>query len=309
MKRTEPIGEIDLLAYADGLLEADVVRKEAVERYLSEDAEAAAYVAEIQAQNEEIREFYGPCLLQPVPERLTAALDPKPGGSSGRTLARAAAVAALVVSATAAGWLLGQQAPAGTWALNGFVERAATFHKAAVTEEATATEAGGKSVVQALGWLNQRIALELSAPDLATEGFDLVAKESVGPSDDPVMRLVYRRADGAAINLFLRPRWEESESGVGKVESEDVTVLYWLQGPLAFALTTDVGEAEADHLAQSVRTAIERARLNDGAPAMALSPTSSPAGQNTAGEEERSLMPLRPGVPGKEQASPPSQFN
>ena len=66
---------IDLMAYADGLLDADPERKAEVETYLRQHPEEDARVRDYAAQNDAIRRLYRPVLSAPVPERLRAALD------------------------------------------------------------------------------------------------------------------------------------------------------------------------------------------------------------------------------------------
>lgn len=288
-RRREPIQEIDLFAYADGLLETDEARKNEVERYLAAHPEAADYVAEIRAQNDAIRARFGDFPAEPVPEHVAAVLHSDPRHPHRKLVVQAAVIAVLVLASTAAGWLIGQNDENEQWGLRDFVEQAATFHKASPAAMALPAADTGNGL-QPLGWLNQRIALELAAPNLASEGFTLLAKDRLGPKGDPMVRLVYKRTDDTTINLFLRPRWEEAGGQFAKSEGEDVTVLYWLDGPLAFAMTTDAGNPETDHLARIVREAIGRARLQGETPAMALTPGSPTPAMNGA-ENDRTLMP------------------
>jgi len=287
--RREPIQEIDLLAYADGLLDTDAARKKEVERYLSTHPDAADYVAEIQAQNDAIRARFGYFPAESVPEHLAAVLHSDQGHPHRKLALQAAVVALLVLASAAGGWLIGQSDQDDQWGLGDFVERAATFHDASPAAMAAPAADSGNGL-QPLGWLNQRIALELAAPDLAADGFTLVAKDRLGPKSDPTVRLVYRRSDDTTINLFLRPRWEETGGELARSEGEGVTVLYWLDGPLAFAMTTDATNPETDHLARIVREAIGRARLEGETPAMALTPR-SPAPVMNGAENDRVLMP------------------
>lgn len=288
-RRHEPVREIDLLAYADGLLDADVARREEVERYLAAHPQAADYVAEIKAQNDAIRAQFGSFPDDPLPDRLAAALHSSPRPPYRKFALQAAAVAALVLVSSAGGWWVGQSDLNQQWALDDFVERAASTHNAAPAALATPTS-GNAEALQPLGWLNQRIVLELATPDLADAGFNLVAKNRLGTKDDAIVRLLYERADGATINLFLRPRWEDSGSRMAKTDAENVTVQYWLDGPLAFAMTTDAAESEADHLVGIVRQAVGRARLNEELPAMALTPE-SPTPVKNGVDSDRILMP------------------
>lgn len=308
IERYEAIREIDLLAYADGQLEVDLPRKEEVERYLAANPEAAALVAEIRAQNKEIQAHHAAALREPVPVRLSAVLHGVPAPRAGRRLAQIAAAVTLLLASSLTGWFVGQRDQDGQWALSGFVERAAAIHNSAAADP-SATPAGAEVAVQPLGWLNQRIALELIAPDLTAQGFDLTAKEMLGPDSDPMVRLLYQRVDGTAINLFLRPRWDEASSGLGRAAAGDVDVLYWLDGPLAFAMTTNKGGVESDKLASAIRAAVERARLSDEAPTMALSPDTPAATQANGAEEPNLLAPVVPPTPIPDSSGPAVQVN
>jgi anti-sigma factor RsiW len=278
MTRYEPIGEIDLFAYADGLLEGDAVRRAEIERYLASDPEAAAHVAEIQAQNREIREAYGSAMAQPVPDRLAAVLV-QPRRNYGRRLAGASAAVLVLLAAVVAGWLAGRHDDSDRLALEAFARGAAAQHQVSQHEvsqhhvSAAATGVQPTAAVadaEPLAWLNQRLALEIKAPDLSAEGFALVGKSRVGPDDDGSVQLVYRN-EGALLSLFVRPRWEERSDPIEVVRSDGVAVHYWLDGPLAFALASDQPPADAERLARVVHEAVGRSRLTDPAPTHVLS--------------------------------------
>lgn len=299
-RNLEPITEIDLLAYADGLLDGDIARKKEVERYLSARPEAAAYIAEIRQQNEAIRDRFGPLLEEPVPERLTAVLHSRPPRPHRKTLAQAAVIVFLVLTSTGGGWLIGQRDASDDWEVAEFVESAAAFHQTGMTVGDASASVVDNNPLQPLGWLNRRIALELAAPNLTTDGFDLVAKERIGAAEDPMVRLIYRRSDGTTINLFLRPRWEDHATRMSSAEADDVTVHSWLDGPLAFAMTTDAPRPEMEHLANVVRQAVGRARLSDETPSMALSPGAAGQGEHL-GEGDSSLVPPPDGGAGQQR--------
>ena len=293
-KQPHPISELDLLAYADGLLEADVVRKAAVRRHLETHPDAAAYVADVEAQNEEIRRLYGPRLVEPVPERLLDVLESRSSRDGGRGLT--AAVAALLLLAATGGWLLGQHENGGS-NLTAFADQAAAHHRSAADALSQASSAG--DAAPSLSWLDERIAIKVAMPDLRAEGFRLVAKKPVGLNGDPAIHLTYHRPDGTEFNLFLRPRWEDRTNEVAQAEKNGVTVAYWLDGPLAFALTTNVRGAEADRLVAAVHEAIASGRLNDLPLSVALSQengTPNPAVLNDVNLRPQTMPAASPAI-------------
>lgn len=270
MTRYEPIGELDLYAYADGLLEGDALRRAEIERFLASDPAAAAHVAEIQAQNREIREAYGSAIAHPVPDRIMAVLT-QPPRHQGRRLAAASAAGVLLLAAVGAGWLVGHRDDADRWALEEFARGAAAQHQVSATANGVQPVGGSPSGVEPLAWLNERLALEITAPDLTVEGFALVGKSRVGLSDDGSVQLVYRNDEGALLSLFLRPRWEERSNPMQVVRSDGVAVHYWLDGPLAFALASNAPAADTERLAKAVHESVGRSRLTDPAPSQTLS--------------------------------------
>src|SRR5690606_39402342 len=103
------VGELDLLAYADGLLDGDPAHKALVERALGNEPVARARADAYRAQTAALRSAYGGRLMEPVPHRLQAALRGPSRRASGRHV-NAAAMVALAMAAGGVGWMLGEGA-------------------------------------------------------------------------------------------------------------------------------------------------------------------------------------------------------
>ena len=101
-----PVTHDELHAYVDGELPAD--RQDAVKAWLASHPDDAALVAAWRAQADAIRARYGAAADEPIPERLTLDNVIRNSARSGwRTVAAAAAVAAIVAfrsAASPAGW-------------------------------------------------------------------------------------------------------------------------------------------------------------------------------------------------------------
>jgi anti-sigma factor RsiW len=102
------ISEIDLLAYADGLLD-DPRRLEAVLAFLDANPAEAERIDAYIEQNREMRRLYDPVFHEPLPEHLLAILERGGDHHPARHWLRTAAGAAALLAAAAAGWLLGQE--------------------------------------------------------------------------------------------------------------------------------------------------------------------------------------------------------
>ena len=99
------IEELDLLAYADDLL--DPVRREEVENYLRQDLGAAKRVADYRAQNQAIRAAYAHVASEPPPGRLLGLVHgKKPAARFWPRPLKAGAMAAALAAAGFFGWSL-----------------------------------------------------------------------------------------------------------------------------------------------------------------------------------------------------------
>lgn len=313
-REPEEIGEIDLMALADGFLDADPERKAEVERHLETSPEDASFVAEIREQNEAIRRHYDIVLNEPVPERVQRMVFGEPPRRLIDSLWRGAAVAVLLLAATAGGWLLGQHDVGRGGMMDRLIVQAATWPDQLSQPGAMTSELDSLAPPSPLSPFSKRVVLELEAPDLSAAHFELIDKQVLRPRDDPTVRLAYGRADGTVINLLLKPRWEAESGPIGRAEINDTTVLYWHDGPLAFAMTTNAAEEETGGLVRSVHDAVEKVRLNeDGTPSVAepllpimpVLPTTAP----DATDDGDSLAPTLPLETTTEEAATQSELN
>jgi anti-sigma factor RsiW len=110
IENTPPVAvtEIDLLAYADGLLD-DPRRLAAVVAFLDGNPAEAERIDAYIEQNREMRRLYDPVFHEPLPEHFLALLESRDDARPARPWLRTAAGIAALLAAAAAGWLLGQE--------------------------------------------------------------------------------------------------------------------------------------------------------------------------------------------------------
>lgn len=260
-KSIEPVTEIDVMAYADGLLDGDIARKRIVEAHIARDPESAARVEEIQAQNAAIRERYEAILADPTPPHLAAL--PRRDAAPARAWPRVAVLAGLLAVSGVTGWLVRAETEPGKTASDRFLERAAREHKTSATAVLERTDDADAASSEVLATLTRQISFQMAAPDLSRFGYTLVDKQQIGGSENPIVRLVYRNANKAHISLLLRPRWEEETTVAKSFEEDGVTIRHWLDGPIELALVTNDADVVAEHLAGAIHDAIAQARLRD----------------------------------------------
>lgn len=267
----EVIGELDLMAYADGLLDADPGRKARVAAHIDEHPQAAEFVHNIEAQNAAIRNRYAALAGRPVPDGILDPLHDAPTSDRGaRRPARLAAIAAMLVIAAGLGWAASDVLRTDASATGEFAETAARQHGTDVRP--TTAGDGIAATSTPLAFLTQRISLEIEAPELHELGYQLVEKQRVGSKDDPVVRLVYQRADGRRASVFLRTRWQDERTPTRTLNKDGVTVRFWLDGPLAVALAVDEGEKRLTDLAEIVHQSVKRTRLKGDSPREVATP-------------------------------------
>jgi len=260
-KPIEPVTEIDIMAYADGLLDSDMARKRTVEAHIAQDPRLSRWVEDIRAQNTAIRERFAAVLADPTPPRLASVLqrDFRPS----KTWPRVAVLASLLIISSVIGWFIGSKTALEETASDRFIERAAREHKtsaAAVLERSADTE---ETSLQDLTTLSRQISFHMAAPDLHKFGYTLVDKKQVDGPEYPIVRLVYRNTDKSHISLLLRPRWAEDTTVTRSFDEDGVTIQYWLDGPIELALVTDDTDITGGQLAGAIHDAISQARLRD----------------------------------------------
>lgn len=258
MAGTEDITELDLLAYADGRLDAG--RERQVRAYLEARPELEEKLADFARQNEALHDCYDRYLSDPLPERIQGVLERDGAATKAlrrRPMVRQAMAASVLMLATGVtGWWIGSLSDDDS-TMQIFLEQAATFHSQAHADDLTAIAEGAGA--QPLNWFSEKMSFELRVPDLTAEGYELVDNQRVSFGGRQGVVLRYASEDGQSIDVFLKTRWQESLPGYRTAHAGDVSLAYWLDGPLAVAVAANQGqEAELTGVADALREALAR---------------------------------------------------
>lgn len=278
---TDSSDALEVLAYADGQLDNDPEARARVEALLAADPVLAARAHAYRAQTDALREAYAHRTAEPLPSRLTGALETRPqSASSTRSIGRVAAALTLVLAGMAGGWVLGRAwdapLPQAAWSADGLWDQVDGL------VAATPTGNPGNATEQPLEWLSRQLSLMLRAPDLSGLGYTLKDIRAVRQNGVAMVRLSYQATDGAGLSLFLRPRWQQDEPPLQVAENGDVALAYWLDGPLAAAVVASRSGPEIRSLAQAVRRAMSGptplpAGMQEPIPFLAPGPAPGPA--------------------------------
>jgi len=259
----ESIGEFDLHAYADGQL--DGARAERVERWLAAHPDDAARVRGWREQNRLIQAIH-----DAVPDKPFDWSGRGPSLGRGQHLGRgmvamggrrtwraAAAAVALFVAGGAAGWFGNDLLGARGAETAQVAEAAISAHRLYTAEnrhpvEVRATEA------HLLGWLSRRLGHELVAPDLKAQGYWLVGGRLLPGANGAAAQLMYEDRGGRRLTLYAVRSGKTGESAFRFAESQGTRAIYWMDGPVAYALIGDLDRATLLTITRMVQTQVEK---------------------------------------------------
>jgi len=266
--RLEIPTQLDLMAYADRQLGPRLHRQ--VERNLARSPGLLETAQAFAMQNEAIRTAYSDVLDEPIPGHLMSILENvEPRRRFASTL-RACAMALLILATGAVGWWGGKQlGVASPQDVTSFLDAVTSAESTKAWHTVSASTVAG--AVQPLEWLSERVALELQAPSLISQGYRLIGKALVDVAGRPTVRLTYQRDNGNTVRLFMRTRWPDTPPAITLDTNSDVAAAYWFDGPMMWVLTGDV---ETDALAAL-------AKAIDGTLRLQPSPAEAGPAQNT----------------------------
>lgn len=239
---SEDIGEMDLLAYVDDLL--DPARRRAVEDYLANHPEAAERVAADMAITTGIRGLYAATYDEAPPASLTAVLKPSEGRSWQHPLALVTAALALVAVGALGGWWTAGGVP-GEPLVEQLVD--------GTLPNGNLVPVSNKSTNSPLTWLVEGVRHDLRAPDLTGQGFDLIGEALIARANRPVVRLSYADRGGRHLDLFVEPRWDK-DLPLRQQDAGGHPLVAWGHGPAVFALTGSVPAGDLQALAAIIQT-------------------------------------------------------
>jgi len=237
------INEDYLHAYVDGQLsDEDCAR---VVAYLDGNPEMAAKVADWAAQNEAILALF-PAAEAPIELPVLAAANH--GYAPLRSLVASVAILAVGVALGWGGHMMSNQGNSENTAVlaAGLVDQAIAAHVVFTSDATRPVEIGADREDLLIKWLSNRLGQKLAAPDLRTQGYELVGGRLLSSGIGPAAQFMYENAEGVRITVyasnssdsrlaeftFKRGEMSGDVSGVGS--------FYWQDESLQYAVVGDV---------------------------------------------------------------------
>jgi anti-sigma factor RsiW len=258
---TQAISEAQLHALADGVLPEE--ERAAIDAHLRAHPDDAARVDAWRAQNRQLRALFDPVLEQAVPPSLLrAAAPPAANGAWQRPAMRAAAAIMLVLAGGMGGWLLrgdgGDMRTASASAMS-LARNAAIAHAVYTPEVRHPVEVGVEQEAHLVQWLSKRLGTKLQPPALSPLGYQLIGGRLLpGDGDGPVAQFMYEDGKGQRLTLYVaKERAGRQETAFRYTQEKELSVFYWIDGQLGYALSANLPKQELGKIANAVYAQLE----------------------------------------------------
>ena len=253
MKHDGPIEENDLQAYVDRRL--DPARRAEVEKFLAGNPGEAERVRAFERQNAMLKNLFDLVLEEPVPEHLPRLLKP----DRIPVFWRYTAVAASLACATMLGWFLRGELRPPEVRVASLAQRAAVAYAVYSPEILHPVEVGAAHADHLVKWLSKRLGYSVKAPDLSPLGYELVGGRLLPGREKPAAQFMYQDARGQRLTLYLSTDVTGNrETAFRYAREEKISVFYWVDGPLGYALSGDIPRAQLLTVAEAVYRDLNR---------------------------------------------------
>ncbi|MBE3023446.1 hypothetical protein GQ37_011585 [Janthinobacterium sp. BJB1] len=259
----QAISEAQLHALADGVLPEE--QRAAVDAHLRAHPQDAARVGAWREQNRQLRALFDPVQEEAMPRSLLqAAAPPAANRAWYRPAMQAAAAVVLVVAGGAGGWLLrGDAGNADAGASPRMLARSAAIAHAVYTPEVRhPVEVGAEQEAHLVQWLSKRLGAQLQPPVLSPLGYQLIGGRLLpGDGDGPVAQFMYEDGGGKRLTLYVaKERAGRQETAFRYTQEKELSVFYWIDGQLGYALSANLPKKELGKIANAVYAQLEQPR-------------------------------------------------
>lgn len=257
----QAISEAQLHALADGVLPED--QRAAIDAHLRAHPEDAARVDAWREQNQQLRALFDPVLEETFPPALLQAAAPPAANQAWYSHAvQAAAAIVLVFAGGMGGWLLrgdgGDMRVASASPLT-LARSAAIAHAVYTPEVRHPVEVGVEQEAHLVQWLSKRLGSKLQPPALSPLGYHLIGGRLLpGDGDSPVAQFMYEDGGGKRLTLYVaKERAGKQETAFRYTQEKDLSVFYWIDGQLGYALSASLPKQELGKIADAVYAQLE----------------------------------------------------
>ena len=255
------ITETELHAFVDGELTDD--ERAEIEAALASSPTDQELVRDVREINEALRQRYAGSLSEPLAPALR-----KPLARLGRrqvlnarTLARWAAAIVILIAAGAAGYLARGLLAEPRSPEAAFVTTALGAHTLYVPEVRHPVEVKADEA-HLVRWLAKRVGADVRAPALGPLGWRLMGGRLLPDHGLPAAQFMYEDASGRRLTLYVRKETGLNNTSFRFHEKDGFGSFYWIDRPLAYALSGRLSRDELMNLANIVYAQLETQDAN-----------------------------------------------
>ena len=203
-------------------------------------------------QNAALHRYFDSVLTEPIPARMYMK---RPAWMD---YARAAVLVAFGVAVGLALPLLRPASPTVAATITPLPIRAARAHMVYSPEVRHPVEVDAKDKDHLVKWLSKRLGMQLKVPTLSSEGFELLGGRLLPGPEGPVAQFMYQDATGKRLTLYVSPPHAgEKVTAFRFAQDNGVSVFYWIDKDLDYALSGEVDKPTLARVASSVYRQIE----------------------------------------------------
>lgn len=103
-----------------------------------------------------------------------------------------------------------------------------------------------------VGWLGKRLGIHFTAPDLTSQGFNLVGGRLVPFAGKPGALLMYEDNSGQRLTMMVGHDADNRSTGFRYQTSGNIETFYWIDGTIGYALSGEIGKAHLEDVAMVV---------------------------------------------------------
>jgi len=256
---TEPrrLSPGELHALVDGELAAD--ERAEVEALLGSAPADLGEARELRHLNEALKQRYAHKLDETVPPQLQRTLARFAGRRpiAVRALGRWAAAALLLLSAGAAGYAMRALLAEPRGPELAFVSTALGAHTVYVPEVRHPVEVKADEA-HLVRWLARRVGADVRAPSLVGLGWRLMGGRLLPDQQGlPAAQFMYEDSSGRRLTLYVRKETGLNNTAFRFYERDGFGSFYWIDRPLAYALSGRVSRDELSGIANAVYAQLE----------------------------------------------------
>jgi anti-sigma factor RsiW len=250
------LSESDLHALVDGELAPE--ERDELEAALASSPADVELVRQIRDLNDALEQRYPVRTDDPLPERFKPALRglARRNPPVGRWAAWGCVAALLMLMAGAAGYTLRGPVAEQRGEERQFADSAVGAHRIYTAEVRHAVEVKADEA-HLVRWLAKRLGADVRAPALTDQGWRLMGGRLLPDHGLPAAQFMYEDASGRRLTLYVRRETGLNNTAFRFYEKEGLGSFYWIDRPLAYALSGRLSRDELMTLANVVYAQLE----------------------------------------------------